>query len=209
MNYSELIEEVAGYLQENDEDSFTARLDDFVIGAEQTIYRNINLPVTRFLDDGNVVCTIGTSTVTPPTDWLEIFSLSLKQAGSGSDEVRPLYRRDPTYIQEVYPVPTVQGEPRDYAILDSTTLLLGPTPDTAYPLLFYYKKFPESIVTAGTSWLGDNAEQALLFGAIYNAYIYLKGEPDLLQQYGQKFLQEMQALGFEGDALPGDGRETT
>jgi hypothetical protein len=209
VNYAELIEEISGYLQENDEDSFVARLDDFVIGAEQTIYRNINLPVTRFIDDGNISCVVGNATISTPTNWLEIFSLSVKEAGLGTNETRPLYERDPSYIREVYPVSTETGTPRDYAIIDESTLLLGPTPDATYPLLFQYKKFPESIVTAGTTWLGDNCEQALLFGAIYNAYIYLKGEPDLLQQYGQKFLTEMQALGYEGDSLPGDRRETT
>ena len=209
MNYAELIEEISGYLEENDEDSFVARLDDFVIMAEQAIYRAVSLPVTRFVDDGNIVCVAGTQTVTVPTNWLEIFAVTLKNAGASSNETKGLFRKDESFIREVYPVSTTTGEPTDYAIIDQTTILLGPTPGSAYPLLFYYKKFPESIVTAGTTWLGTNCEQALLFGSVYNAYLYLKGDADLLGEYRQKFMAELQLLGYEGDDVPQDRRETT
>lgn len=209
MNYAELVEEISGYLQEVDEDSFVARLDDFVVMAEQRIYRMLDLPASRFTDDGNISCVTGIATVEPPSNWLEIYGLSVKSAGENDDETKPLFLKDESYIREVYPASSITGEPREYAILNDRTILLGPTPDDTYPLLFFYKKFPESIVTAGTSWLGDNCEEALLWGSVYNAYLYLKGEPDLLQQYGQKFMSEMQALGFEGDDIPRDERART
>lgn len=201
MNYSELIEAIQGYL-ESDEDGFVARLDDFVIQAEQTIYRRVKLPASRAIDDGNQVCVPGTGVVSTPDNWLEILSVSLKDAGAGSNETVGLYRVDESYIREAYPGPAVQAQPYHYAVLTENQILLGPTPDAAYPLLIYYTRFPESIVTAGDTWLGKNAEQALLFGAIVNGYRYLKGEPDLFNEYKQAFEQELAILAGEGSDLP-------
>lgn len=209
INYAELIEEISGYLQEVDEDSFAARLDDFVIQAEQRIYRMLDLPVSRSISNGAISCVASTPTVATPDDWLEIYAVYVKEAGTGSNETKLLYRKDPSYIREAYPASTVTGEPREYAIQDEATILLGPTPDDTYPLLFEYKGYPESIVTAGNTWLGDNCEEALLMGSLYNAYLYLKGEPDLLQQYAQRFMAEMQILGYEGDDVPADTRART
>ena len=209
MNFAELSEEVAGHLQEVDEDSFAAHLEGFVVQAEQRIYRMLDLPVSRMTSDGVLACTIGTATLTTPEDWLEIYAIYLKEAGVGGNETRLLYRKDPSYLREVYPVASATGEPRDYAIRNQATVLLGPTPDDTYPLIFEYKGFPESIVTAGNTWLGDNCQEALLWGSIHNAYLYLKGEPDLMQQYAQKFMAEMQALGFESDDAPADQRART
>lgn len=209
MNYSELSEEIRGYLEEVDEDSFVARIPDFIIQAEQTIYRRTNLPVSRAIDDGNIICVAGTQTVTPPDDFLEILGLSVKNAGSGSNEVRPLRVADEGFVREAYPVPTVTGVPKYFAPIDQQTILLGPTPDQAYPLLFYVKRFPESIVTAGTTWLGDNCEQALLFGSLYQAYLYLKGDADLMEQYRVKFEAELAMLDPESNDVPTDPRSRT
>lgn len=209
MNYAELSEEIRGYLEEVDEDSFVARIPDFVIQAEQTIYRRTNLPVSRVVDDGNVVCVAGTATITPPDNHLEVLGLSLKNTGALSDTTKPLHVVDESFIREAYPVPTATGEPKYYAPLDNDSILLGPTPDQAYPCLFFIKRFPESIVTAGTTWLGDNAEQALLFGSLYQAYLYLKGDADLMEQYRVKFNEEMRLLDPESDDVPADPRART
>jgi hypothetical protein len=109
--------------------------------------------------------------------------------------------KDVNFIRQSYPSPTDTGVPAYYAIFDQNTLILGPTPDSNYQVEMHYYYYPESIVTAGTSWLGDNFETALLYGALREPYIYLKGEPDMIANYEQKYQESMQMLLRMGDGL--------
>jgi len=96
-------------------------------------------------------------------------------------------------VREAFPDTTVQGLPQYYAIFDGDTatghgnFLLAPTPDAAYNLELHYYYDPPSIVTASTSWLGDNAEATLLYGSLIEAYTFMKGEGDMVQLYNERY----------------------
>jgi hypothetical protein len=112
-----------------------------------------------------------------------------------------LLDKDVNFIRQSYPNPNDTGTPKYYAIFDDNTLILGPTPDNAYQVEMHYYYYPQSIVTAGTSWLGDNYENVLLYGSIREAYTYLKGEQDLMNYYEQKYQEALQQLARLGDGL--------
>ena len=112
------------------------------------------------------------------------------------------------FIRQAYPVPTDTGLPRYYALFgpqyndpNELTFILGPTPDAAYDIELHYYYYPQSIVTAGTTWLGDNFDTVLLYGSLVEAYTYMKGEPDMLALYNQKYMEALQLAKRLGDGL--------
>ena len=119
-----------------------------------------------------------------------------------------LLNKDVNFIRESYPDPTATGTPRYYALFGSRlndpnelSFMLGPKPDASYGVELHYFYYPESIVTAGTSWLGDNYSPALLYGAILEAYVYMKGEADMLAMYNTKYQEAIQQLNRLGTGL--------
>jgi len=134
-----------------------------------------------------------------PSDWLSTFSMAVIDPVTGEYEY--LLNKDVNFIRASYPLPTTSGKPKYYAIFDNNTMLLGPTPDTGYTTELHYYYYPASIVTAGTSWLGENFETVLLYGAIREAYVYLKGEQDLMNYYEQKYQESLALLKRLGDGL--------
>lgn len=180
MNYVQL----TANIQEICESTFTAsQLAMFTQQAEQKIYNTINLPAQRFNDTGNM--TNGNKYLTMPGGFLYIYSLAVVNDG----EYSYLLDKDVNFIREAYPSPTATGIPKHYGIFDKNTLILGPTPDDDYLVELHYSAYPESIVTAGTTWLGDNFDSALLNGALIEAQRFLKGEPDIIANYEKLYLQ--------------------
>jgi hypothetical protein len=114
-----------------------------------------------------------------------------------------LLNKDVEYLQEYNPT-GAQGTPKYYALFDINNFLLSPTPNAALTVELHYWYSPESIVTAGTTWIGDNAEQALLYGTLFEAYTYMKGEPEILNLYNQRFAEALTRLKNYGE-----GREDT
>lgn len=186
MNYSTLSTQIQQYLQ-NDEATFVSRIPDFVRLAERKIYDAAQLPVTRV----NVTSTTspGNSSVGVPPDFCSVYELSVTASGS----VSFLQFRDVSFIREMYPT-SAQGVPRYYTLLDNQNILMGPTPDQAYQLELHYYGYPESIVTAGTTWLGDRFENALLYGAILQGYTFMKGEADMIGVYKTAYEEAMSEL---------------
>jgi hypothetical protein len=110
-----------------------------------------------------------------------------------------LIDKDVNFIRECYPDPDVTGVPKYYAIFDEDSFIVGPTPDGNYQVELHYYYYPESIVTSSTSWLGDNFETVLLYGALREAYLYMKGEQDLIQYYEQKYQESLGLLKLLGE----------
>jgi hypothetical protein len=117
-----------------------------------------------------------------------------------------LLNRDVNYIRQVYPNPSFRSTPKYYAIfgpnsdnVNELTFIVGPTPDTAYAAELHFYYYPESIVTAGTSWLGDNFDSTLLYGSLVEAYTWMKGEQDLMALYDTKFKEALGLLKNLGD----------
>lgn len=202
MNYSELSTAIQDYT-ENYETSFVASIPTFVEQAEQRIYNSIQFPSLRKSVTGTV--TIGNKYLNCPTDFLSSYSVAVID-GSGNYEY--LLDKDANFIRQAYPNPADTGLPKYYAIFGpqsgdqrELTFIVGPTPDANYAVEMHYFYYPESIVTAGTSWLGDNFDSVLLYGSLVEAYTFMKGEADLLSLYNTKYNEALQLAKRLGDGL--------
>lgn len=197
MNYSELVQAVKDYT-ENTETTFVNNINLFIRQAEERIFRDVQIPELRKNVTGNI--SSGNQYLARPADFLTTLSLAVISGGSFTY----LLEKEVNFIREAYPSASTTGTPKYYAIFDGDTssgngnFILGPTPDAAYNVELHYYYDPPSIVTSTTSWLGDNAEAALLYGTLYEAYTFMKGEPDVLQNYQQRYqsaLVNMAAIG--------------
>jgi len=200
MNYTELSQAIQAYT-ENTDTSFVANIPLFVQQAEKRIYNSVQFPALRKNVTGNV--TQDVKYLACPVDFLAPYSLAVV-----SGAYQYLLNKDVNFIREAYPSPTDTGVPKFYALFgpraDNETdlsFILGPTPNSGYAVELHYFYYPESIVTAGTSWLGDNFDPALLYGALVEAYTYMKGEQDMMQLYDGKLKEALQLAKRLGDGL--------
>lgn len=190
MNYAELKTNI----QDICEQTFTdAQLAMFTEQAEQKIYATVELPALRKNQTGSM--TSGNKYLTMPTNMLYVYSLAVINNGSYGY----LLNKDVNFIREAYPDPTSTGLPKHYAIFDQNTFILGPTPNSNYSAEIHFGYYPESIVTAGTTWLGTEFDSALLNGALVEAIRFQKGEPDLVAYYEKLYVQAMALLKNLGD----------
>jgi len=194
MNYTQLVDLVKQYTQ-NEETSFVANIPNFVQLAEERIYNAVFIPAIRKNQIGTL--TPSNKYLSVPADWLANFSLSVIDPVTNAQTF--LLDKDVNFIRECYPDPDDVGGPKYYAIFDKNTFILGPTPDSNYQVELHYYYYPESIVTASTSWLGDNFETVLLYGTLREAYLYMKGEQDLIQYYEQKYQESLGLLKLLGE----------
>ena len=191
MNYTSLktnIEDIC-------ETSFTDdQLAMFTEQAEQKIYNTVQIPALR----KNVTGTLTASNkyLGTPSDFLWSYSLAVVD---GSGNYNFLLNKDVNFIREAYPSQTATGLPKHYAYFDDNSFILGPTPDSAYTMELHYGYYPESIVTVGTTWLGDEFDSALLNGALVEAIRFMKGEPDLVSLYETLYVQAIKLLKNLGD----------
>jgi hypothetical protein len=184
--------------------SVTTQIDTFIEQAERRIYNTVQIPSLRKNVTGT--CTASNKYLACPNDYLSSFSLAVIDVVTGEYEY--LLNKDVNFIRQAYPSPTATGKPRYYALFGSRlndpnelTFILGPTPDLSYSAELHYFYYPESIVTAGTSWLGDNYSPVLLYGSLVEAYTYMKGETDMLQAYQAKYNEALQQLNRLGTGL--------
>ena len=194
VNYSTLISTIKAYT-ENDFPTTqgltgTEQLDTFIKQAEQRVYNAVQLPDLRKNVTG--VTTLDSRYLSTPADWLSNFSLAVIDPTTGKYDY--LLNKDVNFVHESFPDPTATGKPTHYAVFDSSTYLLGPTPDAAYSVELYYFYIPTSIVSATTTWLGDNFDSVLLYGALLEACTFLKGEQDIMAKYQQRYDEGMALL---------------
>ena len=213
MNYNELFAQIQSYtenqfppmiLANGSSVSVTTQIDTFIEQAERRIYNTVQIPSLRKNVTGT--CTASNKYLACPNDYLSSFSLAVIDVVTGEYEY--LLNKDVNFIRQAYPSPTATGKPRYYALFGSRlndpnelTFILGPTPDLSYSAELHYFYYPESIVTAGTSWLGDNYSPVLLYGSLVEAYTYMKGETDMLQAYQAKYNEALQQLNRLGTGL--------
>jgi hypothetical protein len=195
VNYGQLTAAIRGFA-ENDfpttVDSFTSanQLATFVQQAEQRIYNKIQILALRKNVTG--FTTAGNKYLSAPPDWLATFSLAVIDPVTGEYEY--LLDKDVNFIRQSFPFPAVTGKPQYYSFWDENTFFLGPTPDAAYQMELHYFYYPESIVTAGTSWLGDNFDSVLLYGALLEAAVFMKSDPDVMTSYTAKYQEALDLL---------------
>jgi hypothetical protein len=210
MNYSELVTAIQDYT----ENSFSystnpTPINTFIEQAEQRIYNTVQFPSIRKNVTG--VATTNNKYLSCPNDFLAVYSLAVIDA-DGNYEY--LLNKDVNFIRQAYPKPTDTAIPKYYALFGPTTtnspnpvvttelsFILGPTPDAAYDVELHYYYYPESIVTATTTWLGDNFDSVLLYGSIVEAYTYMKGEPDIMAFYDTKYKEALALAKRLGDGM--------
>jgi len=187
MNYSELYTAIQEYL-EVDETVFNSHIPTFVKAAEDDIHRQVQIKDLR--KNSTAAFTVSNQYVTLPSDFLSPYSFQVTTSGSEAF----LILKEVNFIRECYPASTTEGVPRFYGLFDDATFIVGPTPDLAYTMEMHYFYKPESIVTASTTWLGTNAESALLYGSIVHGYTFLKGDQDVITMYKGLFDQSVLEL---------------
>ena len=212
MNYAQLQQAIQDYT-ENYETSFVANIPVFVEQAEQRIYNSVQFPSLRKNMTG--VMAAGNKYLSTPADFLAPYSLAVITGSTGGNlntgSYEYLLNKDVNFIRQAYPTPNDTGVPKYYALFGPTvngstittelSMILGPTPDANYPVELHYYYYPESIVTAGTSWLGDNFDTVLLYGSLVEAYTYMKGETDMMTLYDGKYKEALALAKRLGDGM--------
>ena len=194
MNYTQLVAEINSYTENQYQ---TDDINTFIKQAEQRIYNTVQLPAIRKNVTGNT--TSGNKYLSCPTDWLATFSLAV--IDPVTNEYSYLLNKDVNFIRAAYPTPDDEGKPEYYALFDQNTFILGPTPDDDYDVELHYYYYPESIVTANTTWLGDNFDSALLYGSLLEAATFLKesSDQDVIKVYQARYDEAMSLLKMLGD----------
>lgn len=195
MNYTALSSAIQDYT-ETTEQLFVANIPNFVQLAEERIYNSVQIPAIRRNVVGNL--TVNDKYLSLPTDYLATFSLAVFDA-DGNQEF--LIDKDVNFIRQAYPNANDTGMPKYFGQFAPYTLILGPTPDQAYQVELHEYYYPESIVTANTSWIGDNYETVLLYGSLREAVIFQKGEQDMVSYYERMYQESLAQLVRMGDGL--------
>jgi len=206
MNYAEISAAIQDY-SESDEPLFVQNIPVFVENAEQRIYNSVQLSYLR--KNVNGLTTANNKYLSAPNDFLSVYSLAVIKPDG---DYEYLINKDVNFIRQAYPSASDFGIPKYYAIFGPTTtadnpptltnemsFILGPGPSATYSVELHYFFYPESIVTAGTTWLGDNFDTVLLYGALREAVIFQKGEQDMVAYYEQKYQEGMALLKQLGD----------
>jgi hypothetical protein len=212
VNYTQLTNAICDYTQNFDQD-FIDNIPVFVEQAEERIFNTVQFPALR--KNQYSLITVNNKYVSLPNDFLSVFSLALVTGVVGANldtgTYEYLLNKDVNFIRQAYPSPNDTGEPKYYALFGPTilnsaittelSLILGPTPDAAYYVELHYFYYPTSIVTAGTSWLGDNYDPVLLYGSLVEAITFMKGEADMVALYNGKYTEALAQAKRLGDGL--------
>jgi len=204
MNYAALVSAVSSYT----ENTFpTVDMNMFITQAEKRIYNVVQIPALRKNVTG--ATTANNKYLACPDDFLSSYSLAAINPTTGAYTY--LLNKDVNFIREAYSTPTTTGSPKYYALFGPAVIssvitaelsfIIGPTPDAAYSVELHYYYYPESITSAGTTWLGDNYDPVLLYGTLVEAYTYMKGEQDMIGLYDGKYKEAMGQLKRLGDGL--------
>lgn len=182
---------------DNSETSFVTNLPNFIKGAEEKIFKSVDLDYFR----KNVTSAMSSSDpyLSVPSDFLSVFSLQITTSGSENF----LLQKDVNFLREYTPASSTTGTPKYYAKFDINNFILAPTPDANYTVELHYYYRPDSLTAGadgGTTWISTNAPFALLYGSLIEAYYYMKGEPDVLAQYEKNYVFYIERLKDLGEA---------
>lgn len=195
MNYATLSQLLQDYTQ-NYSSEFVAAIPEIVKLAEDRIYQSVQIPSLKKNSTSAFVS--GNKYLAQPDDFLAPYSMAVKSA---SGVYSYLLEKEVGFINEAYPDPSITGVPRYYAIFTDDTFVVAPTPNANLQVELHYFYEPESIVTAGTSWLGDNVESVLFYGSLVEAYTYMKGEADLIALYKGRYDESIARLKMLGEGM--------
>jgi hypothetical protein len=195
MNYATLVALLQDYTQ-NSSTEFVAAIPDIVKLAEDRIYQSVQIPALKRNATSNFL--FGNKYLATPDDFLSAYSMAVKSA---SGVYSYLLEKEVGYINEAFPNPSITGVPRYYALFNDASFVVAPTPNAFFEVELHYFYEPPSIVTAGTSWLGDNTESVLFYGALCEAYTFMKGDADLVALYRQRYDEALGRLKVLGEGM--------
>jgi hypothetical protein len=201
--YTSLVQAVQDFT-DNNEAVFVSQIDNFIQNAEERILKMI-APLQVFRKNATTTATVSNQYLQKPSDWLATYTISI--VDSNGDK-KFLINKDVNFVQEYWPDATVAGEPKYYADFDVSNFILAPTPATSNVMEIHYFYRPESLTTAssGVTWISENAGLTLLYATLSEAYTFMKGEPDMIQAYEQKFMQAAERLSMF--AVQAEGLDT-
>ena len=182
---------------ENSETSFVNNLPIFIRAAEDRILQSVDLEVFR--KNATSAMTAVDPFLSVPNDFLAPFSLQITT--SGSEDF--LLVKDVNYIQQYQIANVSTGVPKYYSVFDKDNFILAPTPNSNYTVELHYYYRPASLTAGaedGTTWISENAPNTLLYGALYEAYTYMKGAADVLANYEKRFIENLSRLKDLGEA---------
>ena len=209
MDYSTLFVTIKGYIENDFPDTVfygsdgttvttltsVEQINTFIELAEERVYNSVQIPAIRKNQTGFM--TQSNKYLSLPSDWLATFSLAVINPTTSAQSF--LLDKDVNYIREAFPIPTDYGTPTHYAQFTDSSLILGPTPDVSYQVELHYYYYPETIVTAGSTWLGNNFETVLLYGSLREAAVFVKAEADMVANYEGKYQESLALLKQLGD----------
>ena len=209
MDYSTLFITIKGYIENDFPDTVfygsdgttvttltsVEQINTFIELAEERVYNSVQIPAIRKNQTGFM--TQSNKYLSLPSDWLATFSLAVINPTTSAQSF--LLDKDVNYIREAFPVPSDTGTPTHYAQFTDSSLILGPTPDVSYQVELHYYYYPETIVTAGSTWLGNNFETVLLYGSLREAAVFVKAEADMVANYEGKYQESLALLKQLGD----------
>jgi hypothetical protein len=214
MNYAELTLAIKGYCENTFPETISTfttadQIATFVRNAEERIYNSVQFPSLRKNVTG--LLTANNKYLSAPIDFLAVYAIAVIDAAG---VYYFLLNKDVNFIREAFPNPANTGKPTHYALFGPTTtntdpaivtneltFILGPTPDILYNVELHYYYYPESIVTAGTTWLGDNFDPVLLYGSLLEAVAYMKEEPEVLATYQKRYDEALAMAKRLGDGM--------
>jgi len=197
--YAQLVAAIYSYLQTDVNGLPTTDIDIIIRQAEQRIYMDVQIPVLKKNVTGTM--TSGNRYLSTPTDFLSVYSIAV----NSSNSYEYLIPKDVSFLREAYPSTATTGVPRYYALFDNDTFLIAPPPNANFVTELHYFHEPPSIVDEPNgTWLSENAENALLYGCLFEGYTYLKGEADLISLYAGRYKEAVEAL-----RTIGEGRNRT
>jgi hypothetical protein len=209
MNYTELVAAIEAYSENYDTSTggFVENIPVFVQQAEQRIYNTVQIPSLRKNVIGSL--TSGNKYLSAPSDYLSTYSIAIvENAGTASETYTYLLNKDVNFIREAYPTPADTGVPYYYALFgpqytlqNELSFIVGPTPASNYTVELHYFYYPQSIVTAGTTWLGDNFDSVLLYGSLLEADAYMKSDADTITYHKDRYTEALALLKRLGDGL--------
>ena len=181
---------------QNTETSFVSNLPTFIVQAEDRIIKSVELP--NFRKNVTGTFTASNQYLSTPSDYLYPYSLAVLDSDSNYSY---LLNTDVSFMREAYPLVSTTGTPKHYAQFDDTTFIVGPTPNSNFTTELHYFYIPQSITESsnGTTWLGTNSPEVLLYASLLEAYTFMKGEPDLMMNYEKRFQEALQRLTLESD----------
>ena len=182
-------------------DQLKQAIQDYTENTETTFVTN--LPVL-FRRNQTANLTANNPYLNCPSDFLAPFSLSFTNA---SNEKVFVEYKDVSFVQTYNPNVATTGSPQYYAQFDVSNFIVAPTPPSNLVVELHYLYRPASLTQgsgSGTTWISTNGELALLYGSLMEAYLFMKGEQDIMATYDKRFQESM--LGLK---LLGEAKETT